>query len=365
MIDELEIRLAPANTLDVELQDQETLDVQLTAPVAYTGTTNYNLLGNKPQINGVTLQGNKTAQELNLVHRAGDSMTGVLVVPNIVSKYGIEFQNAGGTNVGAVCQDMSNNNNQVYVDEYTAAGKRECYLFPAPTATEPTFHEILTSKNAVTIAQGGTGATTASDARENLGAVAKTGDTLTGNLGMPKATLIAPNVDLSTAPSAQKQDDVIFVTDKDGDSAGILRLAQTTGNREDLEFGARRLIGADTRFNTIKFSIDSAGNRSITLSNPAMWRNTLGLRLIKKSTSVNSSIAAQSQLYVYTNTETNYTCVSNWFENDSGDVVLIISNPFLNSGQWVTRIYNPGTSAVTAKGTMYYMFVPTASLEAP
>lgn len=30
------------------------------------GTTNYNLLQNKPQINGVTLTGNKTAEDLNL-----------------------------------------------------------------------------------------------------------------------------------------------------------------------------------------------------------------------------------------------------------------------------------------------------------
>lgn len=185
MIDELRIVLQPENVLDVELQDQETLGLQLTAPVEYTGTTNYNLLGNKPKINGVTLQGNKTPQELGAVNRGGDTMSGVLVVPNIVSKYGIEFQNADGTNVGAVCQDMSNNNNQVYVDEYTAAGKRECYLFPAPTATEPTFHDILTSKRAVTVAQGGTGAATADEACANLGAAKKAGDTMTGALLAP------------------------------------------------------------------------------------------------------------------------------------------------------------------------------------
>lgn len=35
------------------------------------GTTNYNLLINKPQIEGVSLQGNKSAEDLNLV--AADS----------------------------------------------------------------------------------------------------------------------------------------------------------------------------------------------------------------------------------------------------------------------------------------------------
>lgn len=37
------------------------------------GTTNYNNLNNKPQINGVTLQGNKTTQELQ-IHAGGSDV---------------------------------------------------------------------------------------------------------------------------------------------------------------------------------------------------------------------------------------------------------------------------------------------------
>lgn len=43
-------------------------------------------------------------------------------------------------------------------------------------------YNILTTKNAVTVAQGGTGATTAAQARTNLGAVNIAGDVMTGNL---------------------------------------------------------------------------------------------------------------------------------------------------------------------------------------
>ena len=43
-------------------------------------------------------------------------------------------------------------------------------------------YNILTTKKAVTVAQGGTGGTTAAQARANLGAVDKSGDTMTGNL---------------------------------------------------------------------------------------------------------------------------------------------------------------------------------------
>ena len=92
------------------------------------------------------------------VLKSGDTMTGVLVANNFVSKYGVEFQNSSGTNVGGIFQDMEGAN-QFYMDEYTTGGVRECYLLPAPSATSTSFYDILTTKNAVTAAQGGTGIT--------------------------------------------------------------------------------------------------------------------------------------------------------------------------------------------------------------
>lgn len=193
MEDELKIVLKSEDALRLDMQDQQPLELLLGNPVTYTGTTNYNELGNKPSINSVTLQGNKTASDLNLVHRGGDAMTGVLFVPNLVTKWGVEFQNQSETLTGGMYQDTANNNNQVYFDEYTGAGKRECYMLPSPTATETSYHNILTDKYAVTIAQGGTGAASASGARTNLGLgsmatastsdyVPKSGTTLTGSL---------------------------------------------------------------------------------------------------------------------------------------------------------------------------------------
>lgn len=279
MEDELKIVLKSEDALRLDMQDQQPLELLLNNPVTYTGTTNYNELGNKPSINSVTLQGNKTAQELNLVHRAGDSMTGVLVVPNIVSKYGIEFQNAGGTNVGAVCQDMSNNNNQVYVDEYTAEGKRECYLFPAPTANEPTFHDILTSKNAVTIAQGGTGASTAADACENIGAVNKTGDTMTGNLKMTngaKVGVTVSTINIASTPSSAVNQDVVWGEDANGNNICFMRAKQASDGTTGVELNARRTIGNATYFNGVTFNISPTGERSIGVSDAEIWRTTLG-----------------------------------------------------------------------------------------
>ena len=102
------------------------------------------------------------------VSKSGDTVSGVLIANNFVSKYGVEFQNSSGTNVGGIFQDMEGAN-QFYMDEYTTSGVRECYLLPTPDATSTSFYDILTSKNAVAVAQGGTGATTAAGARTNLG----------------------------------------------------------------------------------------------------------------------------------------------------------------------------------------------------
>lgn len=94
----------------------------------------------------------------NYVSKSGDTVSGVLVANNYVTKYGLEFQNGSGTNVGGIFQDMSGAN-QVYIDEYTSGNVRECYLLPAPTASAASFYDILTTKNAVTPVQGGTGIT--------------------------------------------------------------------------------------------------------------------------------------------------------------------------------------------------------------
>lgn len=132
------------------------------------------------------------------VAKSGDTMTGVLVANNFVSKYGVEFQNSSGTNVGGIFQDMEGAN-QFYMDEYTTSGVRECYLLPTPTATSTSFYDILTSKSAVTVAQGGTGATSASGARTNLGlgsmATASTGDYLALSGGTMTGAITLPDTD--------------------------------------------------------------------------------------------------------------------------------------------------------------------------
>lgn len=64
--DESRISIGDATALNVTLASGASETVALTSPVGI-GTRNYNNLGNKPQINGVTLAGSRTAAELYIV----------------------------------------------------------------------------------------------------------------------------------------------------------------------------------------------------------------------------------------------------------------------------------------------------------
>lgn len=81
-MDELRIVLNADEQLRVDMQDETPLTLNLQNPEIRTVTNNYNDLDNKPQINGVTLVGNKSNTDLDLVNRTGDTMTGDLYIRN-------------------------------------------------------------------------------------------------------------------------------------------------------------------------------------------------------------------------------------------------------------------------------------------
>lgn len=70
MEDELNIELDKED-LDIILDEQNSIDAEIeNSDIVPTGTTkNYEILDNKPQINGVELVGNKNANDLNLQER--------------------------------------------------------------------------------------------------------------------------------------------------------------------------------------------------------------------------------------------------------------------------------------------------------
>ena len=62
------IKMNILDTDDINFNIQDRGDISFTMEGQGGGTTNYNQLSNKPQINGVTLIGNKLDYELYLQH---------------------------------------------------------------------------------------------------------------------------------------------------------------------------------------------------------------------------------------------------------------------------------------------------------
>jgi hypothetical protein len=140
-----------------------------------------------------------TPANIGAVAKTGDTMTGPLTVPQIYSANAAypaySFANAQNTQVADIYYDIGSKS---FVFRYDSNGQEEHYALPASTGSGG--HYILTDKSPVLVTQGGTGATTPAQARANLeitpaniGAVAKTGDTMTGPLTLNNADLIQTN----------------------------------------------------------------------------------------------------------------------------------------------------------------------------
>ena len=81
------IGVSVANTtqnLSVTLGDSQNLSVTL-GDSSGSGTSNYNLLSNKPQINAVTLQGNKGGHDLSLANLSDISVDEALTTNEIMA----------------------------------------------------------------------------------------------------------------------------------------------------------------------------------------------------------------------------------------------------------------------------------------
>ena len=121
-------------------------------------------------------------------------MTGMLTLPAIALKTGggyartIRWQDAEGNQLSTI--GISETGNRLLIRQYNlATGKNEYYTLPAVTdgLSANTNHQILTSKNPVSVKQGGTDATTADAARTNLGmgATLWDGSWSKGNITVP------------------------------------------------------------------------------------------------------------------------------------------------------------------------------------
>lgn len=151
----------------------------------------------------------------NYLKLTGGTITGALYIKNSPIYPCIYFRSSSyPIEVGGIYYSVSNDSTNSHFwfqqfsrssTDYSLLTNYEQFNLPSVNAdrTSSASYAILTTKSAVTIAQGGTGATTASGARTNLEVPSKTGDGASGTWGISITGNAATATQLATARTIQ------------------------------------------------------------------------------------------------------------------------------------------------------------------
>ena len=142
--------------------------------------------------------------KLGAVNKAGDTMTGRLILPYLRLNPNGDFPAleiySGGSLIAT--WNWNKNTRRTQMVNYSPnTDYREIFSSPAADSdlAEDKYYELLTSKTPVTVAQGGTGASTAAGARENLGVSGALKLTAVWTNSSPESAFAAQTVALSGA----------------------------------------------------------------------------------------------------------------------------------------------------------------------
>ena len=124
-------------------------------------------------------------------------------------------------------------------------------------------------RDVVTISQQALSASEQAQVATNLNVVNKSGDTMTGPLH------IKGNFVSNGTYSSNKWSEQFLLDDSEGTNIGMLRSGHYANGIELADLFARRKINGSDVFNEIQLRIAADGTRSVTTSDPAIWRNAL------------------------------------------------------------------------------------------
>ena len=167
--------------------------------------------------------------------------------------------------------------------------------------SETATYEIVTSKSAVTVAQGGTGATTAADARTNLGAVNKAGDTMSGTLTTANTSPILylknTAADVTATTGTSQRGWLIGFQDKNDINVGFLQSTINTDGRGRTVLLARKKVNGSNVDNSMEIYVNADGTRGVAVTSPQAWLSALGLNLTQ-TTSASTVATAGSNITI-------------------------------------------------------------------
>lgn len=275
---------------------------------------------------------------------------------------------------GIINFDTATNHRFYFTQRYSAgATYAEVYTLPPATTTmsADAWYDILTTKSAVTIAQGGTGATTAANARTNLAVLGTAGGTMTGTITHKHSSW-----DVTSPPSSDSSWDIHYVTDKNDKGITFHRIwNKTTNGVMGYEFGVRRQgssAGTTTLWNTITLDVAADGTRSVGVSDAAAWRTALGLGSNATSSTAYLPLAGGTMTGTLKGT---YIQLTNYYQthSDGGQFVINArtSDGSSHRGQmsitsdnrWYWCEY--GTSGTDSTREYYYLPKSTATSGSP
>lgn len=131
----------------------------------------------------------------------------------------------------------------------------------------------------VPIANGGTGATTEANARNNLGVMPLAGGSFSGNVVHENANIFVDDGTIisNTTPSANQYGKTVTFRDSQNSTLGQLNIASYTNGKQAFRFVSQRVIDGATVFNTLALSIDGEGNRFVSVDDASAWRDALAV----------------------------------------------------------------------------------------
>lgn len=228
---------------------------------------------NNPPPYPVTSVNNKTgdvilaASDVGAVSKTGDTMSGNLdVIKNIQEGTAVTVENTYHNHKVGTLIGISTGNGGLY--DYT---NQKWIVYSTPSGD-------IKYNGIIPIANGGTNATTASDACANLGAVKTSGDNMTGVLKFGNSGSYAQrNLPVLTIGNSY----ILFAAiDSDGYDRGGLSIQRSNANGDGIWLNHRKNIGGTTYYNRIALFVNDSGDPVVEVNSTKAkkaWQQGLDL----------------------------------------------------------------------------------------